>query len=211
MSYLKYILPILFAAITITSCTKSGEVKPLSSPKSTSTSTSSTSATLDTDALIHQISFIAPSQFVATSVSGDTLKMIYYENVSLLIPTEGLTLSYALHLNQTFTASALNNFDYTTIDQQGDVTFDWVDDNLNNVTAKTEKDTVINSVKTTKITVQRPFMFSKVYADKQTALAEENTLLTTKNDNITFSAYVYFTKVYNITAASANLFYLKTN
>jgi len=210
-SFFKYILPILFAAVTITSCTKTGEVKPSSSKSTSSTSGSSASTALDTDALIHQISFIAPSQFVATNVYGDTLKMVYYENVSLLIPTEGLTLSFALHLNQIFTASALTNFDYTTIDQSGDVTFDWVDDNLNNVSAKTEKDTVINSVKMTKITVQRPFTFSKVYANATAATAEQTTLLATKNDNITFSAFVLFTKQYNITAASANLFYLKTN
>lgn len=209
MNYFKYILPILFAAVTITSCTKSGEIKPISSKATSSTGSNSSSSIIDTDALIHQISFMAPAQFVATSVSGDTLKMIYYENVSLLIPTVGLTFSYSLHLNEIFTASALNNFNYTTIDQQGDVTYDWVDDNLNNVTAKTEKDTVINGVKTTKITVQRPFIFSQVYSSPQLATAEQNTLLATKNDNITFSAYVLFTKTYNITAASANLYYLK--
>jgi len=197
MRYLKYILPILLITFLTISCSKSG-LSPTAKP-------------IDTDALIHQISFNAPSQFVATSVAGSKLTMIYYENVSLLIPANGLNLSYALHLEEDFSSAALKSFDYTTVDQSGDVTFDWVDDNLNNVTAKTIKDTVINAAKWSKITVQRPFTFSKTYTDNKSAVSVQDSVLNLKSDKISFSSYVYFTKTYPASTTSVGVYYVKSD
>jgi hypothetical protein len=182
--------------LAFTGCEKSG-IKP--------------TTPIDTDAVIHTISFSAPTQFAATSVIGDTLKTIFYENVSLLIPADGLNLSYALHLKEDFTSSALINFNFTTVDAYGDVTYDWVDDNLNNVTAKTEKDTVINGKNVAKITVQRPFTFSETYTSAQLAINEQDSLLKRTTDKINFSSYVYFGKTYPATSTSTPIYYVKAN
>lgn len=183
---------------TFAGCKKSS-VKP-TSPKP-----------VDTDALIHQIKFSASDQFAATSISGTTLTIIYYENVTLLIPAEGLNLSYAIHLQEDFSASALAKLNYTTIDAYGDVDHDWVNGNLNDVTAKTEKDTTVANVKFTQITVQRPFTFSKPYSTLQAAILGQDSLLNRKTDKINFSSYVYFTKTYPATSTSENIYYTKSN
>jgi hypothetical protein len=168
-----------------------------------------TTKPIDTDALIHSIKFSAPAQYSAVSVSGTKLTIIYYENVTLLIPAEGSTLSYAIHLKENFSQTGVATFDYTTVDAYGDVDHDWVDDNLNNVTAKTVTDTTIAGVKNTKITVQRPFIFARTYTTSQAAVLGEDSILNRKTDKVNFSSYVYFTKTYPATSTSAQMYYIK--
>lgn len=196
---MKYIIPILFLfIITATSCGKLNDLTP------------TTVKPLDTDVFIHQISFNAPTQLVATKVSNATLAMIYYENINLYIPKAGYTLSYAIHLREDFTSAALIKFQFTTTDTEGDVTTDWVDDNLNNITTKTVTDTTINALEMVKVTIQRPFTFTKVYADNKSAIAEQDSILALTTDKINFSSYVYFTKTYAATATSTRISYIKS-
>jgi hypothetical protein len=199
MRNFKYLilLPAVFVALVAESCRKSGNVTP--------------SKPIDTDAVIHSVTLAIPTQFVAISTNGPKLTMIYYENVDLDIPSKGVDLSYALHLTEDFGPSILASFDYFTIDQAGHINVNWVDGNLNNVSAKTKKDTVINSVPVTRITVQRPFTFSKIYATAAEATDEQTQLLARKGDKINFSSYVYFTKTYPATALTTSVLYVKAN
>lgn len=191
------LLPVIIFAFVAASCRKSASVTP--------------SKPIDTDAVIHSITFAIPTQFVATSTSGPKLTMIYYENVSLNIPSKGLDLSYALHLTEDFSPSILANFDYFTIDQAGHINTNWVDGNLNNVSAKTKKDTVINNLPVTRITVQRPFTFYKTYATAAEATDGQTQILARKGDKINFSSYVYFTKTYPASTLTASVLYVKAN
>jgi hypothetical protein len=200
MRCVKYYLVLFVGLAIFAGCSKSG-VGPATK----------TTKPIDTDALIHSIKFVAPNQYSAVSVSGTKLTIIYYENVTLLIPAEGATLSYAIHLEQYFTNSGLANFDYTTVDAYGDVDHDWVDDNLNNVTAKTVTDTTVAGVKTTKITVQRPFIFSRTYTTSQAATMGEDSILSRQTDKIDFASYVYFTKTYPADSTTAQLYYVKSS
>jgi hypothetical protein len=195
MRYINYIIPVLLF-LSVCSCRKS-VIKPVTR--------------IDTDAVIHQIKFDAPYQFASTKIVGDTLKIIFYENINLLIPKNGFNLSYALHLKEDFSSSSLINFNFTTIDSYGDVTYDWVDDNLNNVKEKAIKDTVVNGTTMTHIIVQRPFTFSKAFATSALASKTEDSLLVLKTDKIIFSSYVYFGKTYPATSTNTSLFYIKTN
>lgn len=190
-------LILLFVLAVFAGCHKSS-VHPITKP-------------VDTNALIHQIKFSAPAQYAAVSVSGTKLTIIYYENVTLLIPAQGLNLSYSIHLKEDFTNSTLINYDFTTIDQSGNVDHNWVDDNLNNVSAKTEKDTTIAGVKTTSIIVQRPFTFTRNYTTNQAAVMGGDSLLNRKTDSIAFSSYVYFTKTYPATFTTSALYYVKAH
>jgi hypothetical protein len=212
MRYFKYLTFAILAIFAVTSCHKSGVAPAKSTTTSTTGSTGSTSTTpIDTNILIHTISFNAPAQFAAVSVSGTQLNITYYENVTLFIPKEGAILSYAIHLKEDFSLSALVNYQFETYDAYGDITQDWVDDNLNNVTAKTEKDTTINDTLKEKITVQRPFLFSRNYTTSQAAIAGQDSLLARTKDNIVFSSYVYFTTTYPTYFATSNLYYVKGN
>lgn len=197
MRVVKYVLVPLFILAVFASCHKSSGVGP--------------KTPIDTDALIHEIKFMPTAQYSGVSVSNTTLTIIYYENITLLIPAKGSELSWSIHLKEDFSSSALINYHYTTIDQAGDINHDWVDDNLNNVSAKTTKDTTVAGVSTVKITVQRPFTFSKAYTTNAAAIAGEDSILSRKSDIIKFSSYVLFTKIYPADSTSAAVYYIKTN
>ena len=196
MKNVRHLIPFLLLLAAFAGCKKH---------KSDENKTSS----LDTSAFIHAIIINAPPQFATTSVANDTLTVLYYENVSLLIPTAGYQQSFAIHLVEDFTNTSLKNTNYTTIDAYGDLTYDYVDDNLNDVSAKAIKDTMVNNVAMKKILVQRPFYFKKGYASLQAATAGQDSIDAVTTDNMAFHSFVYFTTTYPATTAGANLFYLK--
>jgi hypothetical protein len=198
MKQIKYILPLLALFLAVAGCRKASNES--TAPKA-----------IDTNLFIHQISFAAPDQYTGVKVNGDTTSLIYNENVNIFLPKEGYVLSYAVHLKEDFSSSALASFTFTTVDAEGDVTTNWVDDNLNNITAKTVKDTTVNNIAVVQITVKRPFTFKKAYPDHQSALKEQQYLSTLTTDKINFSSYVYFTKTYPATATSTPVYYQKTD
>ena len=204
---MKYLIPILLVFFVLTSCKKSNDVQP--SGTGTKTNNPLPSAPIDTDAFIHQITFSAPFQLVVMTVADTKLTMVYYENVNVLIPKDGYTLSYALHLTEDFSHSSLANLDYTTINEAGEVNLDWVDDNLNNVIDKTVSDTTVNNIAMKKINVNRQFTFTEDFADNKAALTKRDSLSNINTEKIRFSSYVYFTKTYPATVIAAPINYFK--
>ena len=198
MKFLRYILPILAFFIAVTGCNKAANESSPAKP-------------VDTDLFIHQISFAAPTQYTGVNVTGNIVSLVYNENVNIFLPKEGYELSYAVHLKEDFSSSALESFTFTTPDAQGTVTTNWVDDNLNEIASKTVKDTTLNNVAMVKITVKRPFNFTKTFANNQAALDEQDYLSKLLSDKINFSSYVFFTKTYPATATSTPLLYQKSN
>jgi len=206
----------------LAACSKSGEVSPQNSKKtttadSTKISTGGTSTTppdttpkLTHDDSIHMASFIIKPQAVKLSVAGTKLTMVFNENVNLLLTSEGYQKTSAVHLLEDFSHTMLAGFDYTTVAEAGNTTFDWVDDNLNNVIDKTITDTIINKQKMVKINVHRPFTFSKNYSSAQDASNEQALFAAKTTDTIRFSSYCYFEqKNYRPTSSSASLVYSK--
>ncbi|WP_183575175.1 hypothetical protein HDF18_14555 [Mucilaginibacter sp. X5P1] len=187
----------------ITSCRKHGD--PVINPGPIAVK-----ASTDTLTSIYQIIYNESAQKVITSVSGDTLKMLYNEDVSVMLPVRGLDQSYAIHLFQDFTKSSLDGVSYITYDQYNDTNLNWVDDNLNNVKLKTISDTTVNKQLLAKIHVQRPFYFSKLYTSSAAATAAQKVLLAKTAETIGFSAYVYFVDVnYPTYTSSAKVVYVK--
>src|ERR1700761_5098303 len=213
MKHLNYILPAALLLIATTSCKKLTDTTPASklNNKTSVTQTSVPSAPIDTDLLIHSISFSAPTQYVITSVAGNEITMVYNENVNLFIPKQGYDLSWAIHLTEDFSSAILSKFDYATVDDQGHINTDWVDDNLNGVNSKTVTDTTIKNMAMVKINVQRQFTFTKEYADNATAVPAQNTILLITTNKIAFSSYVSFTENYPATSASLPVTYIKGN
>ena len=191
-----------------TGCGKLQDIKPtLQGQATTTTISTKTSDTLT----LHQVGFNISDQKVITSVSGDTLTMVYNENISLLILAQGYDESWAVHLFEDFSDSVLGAFNYTTTDPAGYVAVDWVDDNLNNIgAAKTISDTLVNGQKMINIHVQRPFTFSKIYTDGPSATSEQDLLLSKTTDSIKFSSYIYFAAGnYPTSTISAKADYIK--
>jgi hypothetical protein len=108
-----FIFGIIILSI-FTGCGKLQDVNP--TPQSQiSTTTGKSSDTLT----LHQVGFNIADQKIITNVSGDTLTMVYYENISLLILAQGYDESWAVHLLQDFSKSELSAFNYTTTDPAG--------------------------------------------------------------------------------------------
>lgn len=147
---------------------------------------------------------------VKTSVSGNKLILVFDENVDLLFPLEGYLKTSAVHLKEDFSKTMLAGIDYTTVAEGGNTTYNWVDDNLNNVILKKVTDTVINKVKMVKINVHRPFTFSKQYASNQAALSDQTQFINKTDDTVSFTSFGYYNlKNYQPRSASAVLVYGK--
>jgi hypothetical protein len=147
------------------------------------------------------VAFELPAQIALTKVDQNKLTIVYTEKVNLIVDPTEHTTSWGLHLTENFGQTALTNFDFTTITQHGDKTFNWVDDNLNNVKLKAKKDTVINSKKYMKVMVERDFTFVKEYYDALAATNAQTALLMRKDDMIKYTSFYYST---NNNVAPAN-------
>src|ERR1700761_5895219 len=163
MLFMKPIVTIVLSALLFASCAKKGDVTPTktdSTKTSTTTTTSSTSTTgtttstttsqtdpnvkLTHDDSLHMVVLNVAKQVVKTSVSGVNLTLTYNEDVDLYITKAGYNQTSAIHLLENFNHSLLAGFEFTTVNEYGATTLNWVDDNLNNVILKSQKDTTIN-------------------------------------------------------------------
>jgi hypothetical protein len=213
---MKITLATIFLACILASCGKNNDVKPISnSTTSINTATITTTANNSTvpmthDDSLHLVIFNIKDQQVKTAVSGSTLTLTLNENVDIYLTAEGYAKTSSLHLLEGLNHTLLAGFDFTTVNEDGQTTLNWVDDNLNNVKLKTVTDTVVNNVKVVKVNVSRPFTFFKTYNSAGDAVAYQNYLLTDVSDIITFSSYCYYNqKVYQTSSAVGHVVYSK--
>jgi hypothetical protein len=215
MKHLNYLLAAFVLFAFTSSCKKLADVEPDRAPSKSTSTTSTTSTTsikiIDTDTFIHSISFNAQRQYVNISVSGSQLTMVYNEDVNIFIPKQGYDLTYAIHLTEDFANSTLSKFHFTTTDAEGNIFYDWDDDNLNGIPSKTVSDTTMSGFAMVKINIKRPFTFTAIYDNNAAAVNAENSMLMLKADEIEFSSYVFFTKTYPATDAIAPITYLKAD
>jgi hypothetical protein len=149
-------------------------------------------------------------QVVKTSVDGSTLHMDYYERASLLIDPGVYKKTWALHLKEGFAGTQLAPYHFTSVTEDNTTAFDWVADNLNNVSRKTVTDTSVDGQKFKKVSVDRVLNFVGNFSNQQQALDMQNKLLQTQTDYITFSSYYYSNGVTSLAdSASAKLTYIK--
>jgi len=219
---MKLIFILALASMIISGCGKNGDLTPQNNGGNTSTGGSGvkgggssqtppdTTPKISHDDSIHMAAFSLKPQVVKTSISGTKLVLLYNENVDLLFNQEGYQKTSAVHLKEDFSKSDLAGFDYTTVAEGGNTTFDWVDDNLNNVTLKTIIDTIVNNRAMVKINVHRSFKFVKDYFSAQAAQNEQTMFIKKTDDTIAFSSYCYYNqKNYLPVSHSASLVYSK--
>jgi hypothetical protein len=214
---MKITIATILLACILASCGKNNDVKPISNSTNTitiagsSTTTSNNSTVPMThDDSLHLVIFNIKDQQVKTAVSGSTLTLTLNENVDIYLTAEGYAQTSSLHLLESLNHTLLAGFDYTTMNEEGQTTLNWVDDNLNNVKLKTVTDTVVNNIKFVKVNVSRPFTFFKTYNSAGDAVAYQSYLLTDVSDIITFSSYCYYNqKVYQTSSAVGHVVYSK--
>jgi hypothetical protein len=209
---MKTVLPILLILVLLWSCGKQGDVKPTSTVTTNTPITAAPDPTvkLTHDDSTHIVAFIVYPQNVKTAVTGKTLTLKFDENVNLFLLADGYKHTSAIHIKEDLKKTVLAAFDFTTENENGQTTFNFVDDNLNNVKFKTISDTLIQGVKVKKVNVHRQLTFSKVYASAQLAIDQQSLVLGRYEDLITFSSYTYYNqKTYPVTSAVAYVKYGK--
>jgi len=207
---MKLFFTLIFAAVILAGCSKKGDVTPQNN-NNTSTGTIPPDATsvLSHDDSIHMPKFNINPQMVKTSVSGTKLTLIFNENVDILFTAEAYQKISAIHLQEDFTTTLLNGFDFTTVAEGGNTTENWVDDNLNNVILKKITDTVVNSVKMVKINVNRPFTFFKSYASNKDATDAQAVFISKKDDTVVFTSFSYYNQKNYLSQSEAALLVYK--
>lgn len=207
-----YTLPVLILALAAASCKKDNSVSPSPQPASLSGTTTNGSSKLKNgpDTTKNAVNFKVNTQTVKTSVKDSTLTLLYTENVNLVLNEADYYSAWSVHLQDDFSKSALQNFDYTTVNSSGMTTLNWVDDNLNNIVNKSVADTVINNIKMVRVNVGRKYTFFKTYKDDGTAVAAQNAVLSKQGDVVSYTANYYMpsglTKSYS---TSVNITYTK--
>jgi len=190
----------IFVAIFLAGCKKAA-VKPPGSSQTTALSDSALKVIADN--LLHQPTFNTAAQQIKTSVTNQKLALLFNENVNILLTADGYDKTSAIHLAEDFYDTMFSSFDFTTVNEYGFVTPDWVDDNLNNV-IKTVKDTVINNVHMVNVNVNRQFTFFRTYDSNQTAINQQSVFINNPNDQITFTSYCYYNQK-NYPSCSVNV------
>jgi len=209
---MKLILALIVSAVILTGCHKDGEVTPKISTNGQSGSSTGSSGTSGTsggsggsvktppdsvskyshDDSIHFATFRVGPQPVKSSVTGSKLTLVYNENVNLLFSLTAYQHTSAVHLHEDFSQSMLAGFDFTTVAEGGNITLNWVDDNLNNVILKSVADTMINSKQWVRINVHRVFTFYKAYSSSQDALDQQAAFVKKTSDMVMFNSYCYY-------------------
>jgi PBP1b-binding outer membrane lipoprotein LpoB len=205
---MKVLFSIVLLSLVLWGCSKKNDLTPKISNQTKQLI--DTTKKLTRDDSIHLVAFIIDPQKVKTSVSGKTLVLAFDESVNLFLFAEAYKITSAIHLKEDLKKTSLGAFDFTTLNQDGQTTFNFVDDNLNNVKFKSISDTTINHIKVVKINVHRLLTFSKEYGSNQLATDQQNLLLGKTNNQLTFSSYTYYNqKNYPVTSAVAFLQYVK--
>jgi hypothetical protein len=205
---MKVLFLIVLLSVILWGCSKQNDLTPIIINQTKPPTDTTKKITRDDS--IHKVAFIIYPQKVKTSVSGKTLILAFDENVNLFLFADAYKITSAIHLKEDLKKTSLGAFDFTTLNQDGQTTFNFVDDNLNNVKFKSITDTTINHVKVVKVNVHRLLTFSKEYSSNQLATDQQNLLLGKTNDQLTFSSYTYYNqKNYPVTSAVAFLQYVK--
>jgi hypothetical protein len=173
------------------------------------TTVNGNSIKINEDDLLRKITFNPSSQNVKTSVTGSILKLVYTEDVNVLLDAKGYDLSYSIRLNEDFSASALGKLSYTLPAPNGAYTTNWAGNDLKVLTEVIKTDVNVNGKTMVNLHLVRYFTFTKNYASAQEAVTQQTALLNTKTHAVKFTSYVVFGKEYPATTYLGAVVYTK--
>jgi hypothetical protein len=130
-------------------------------------------------------------QIVKTRANGDTLHMDFYENVNLLVDPSEYSGSWALIIEENFNSSYLNGLEFWAQATPTVYAHDWVPSNTNDVAPgqKTVSNVTVDGKKYVKVTIARVFEFYKILSSPQAAVNQQNVLLQTTTDKVSYKTY----------------------
>jgi len=150
-------------------------------------------------------------QVVNTTVSHDTLYLSYTEKADLIINQTDYDNAAAVHFKESFLTSGLNGIHFKILNNSGDYSYDYVDDNLNNVNMPAATTTVVNGKTMVKLHVERTFIFYQAYQSQQLAVQAQSMFINKTKDTITFSSYTFDDKDNDAVSLTVGLSYKKVN
>jgi len=135
--------------------------------------------------------FQTNDQTVKMRVSADTLRMDFYENIVVLVDPKDYANSWAIHLVEDFSNSYLNGLHYDAYASASGYAHDWVPVNLNDAAPgqKTSTNVTVDGKQYVQVTVARKFEFYNKLGTNQAAVNQQNTLLQTTNNTVTYKAF----------------------
>lgn len=130
-------------------------------------------------------------QVVKTKVSNDTLRLNFYENIVLLVDPKDYANSWAIHLIEDFSKSYLSGLHFTALATAAGYSYDWVPINLNDAAPgqKTATNVTVNGKQYVQVTISRLFEFFNKLGTNQAAINQQNILLQTTGDVVTYKTF----------------------
>ncbi|HEY6956905.1 MAG TPA: hypothetical protein VI385_16750 [Flavisolibacter sp.] len=151
---------------------------------------SNTKAKLDPN-VAYYMKYETSDQAVKMRVIGDTLRLNFNETINVLVDPKDYANSWAIHLNEDFSQSYLNGLHFDALATAKGYAHDWVPINLNDAAPgqKTATNVTEDGKQYVKVTITRVFEFYNVLSSNQAAVAQQNTLLNTTNQTVTYKLY----------------------
>ena len=130
-------------------------------------------------------------QSVKLNVVNDTLRLNFYEKITVLVDPNDFANSWAMHLIEDFSKSYLNGLHFDAIATSAGYAHDWVPINLNDAAPgqKTSTNVTVNGKQYVQVSISRLFEFYNVLASNQAAINQQNTLLQTTTDEVTYKLF----------------------
>lgn len=139
----------------------------------------------------YYMKYETPDQIVKMRVSNDTLRLNFYENISVLVDPADYGNSWAMHLEQNFSNSYLKDLDFDALASAAGYAHNWIPINLNDAAPgqKTSTNVTVDGKQYVKVTIARVFEFYSKLGTNQAAVNQQNSLLQTTTHTVTFKAY----------------------
>ena len=168
----KTILPLLIIVIAI-GCSKSN-VKPKLDPNKK-----------------YFMKYETPDQIVKMKVSNDTLWLNFHENIFVLVDPADYSNRWAMHQIEDFTQSYMNGLHFNAQASPAGYAHDWIPVNLNDAAPgqKTSTNVTVDGKQYVKVSIARVFEFYNKLSSNQAAISQENTLLQTTNQTVSYKAF----------------------
>lgn len=130
-------------------------------------------------------------QSVKLKVVNDTLRLNFYEKITVLVDPNDFANSWAMHLIEDFSKSYLNGLHFDAVATSAGYAHDWVPINLNDAAPgqKTSTNVTVNGKQYVQVSISRLFEFYNVLASNQAAINQQNTLLQTTTDEVTYKLF----------------------
>ena len=143
---------------------------------------------------------LTSDQIAKTSVNNDTLRLDFNEKIILLVDPKEYANTWALDLIEDFSKSYLNGLHFDALASAAGYAHDWVPINLNDAAPgqKTSTNVTVEGQNYVQVTISRVFGFYNKLGSHQAAINQQNALVQTTSDVVTYKTFYSYDNVYSL-------------